>query len=222
MNHEQCAVRHGNKTKPSKMASIAGDMLAAINSVQRKNLITALHKGSGLSEKVFPKTSLSQRFSLDTTRWIDGSYMNPNAMFDMFGEYSRNSGMVVRKRMLKYMGINKRDGANKSDILLRYGYVSLAMQGITAQEWADNMQLRDTPGDEIALHTLCKMYDRHCCVYTSANLWTTIENKHHGFTEEEMLEKCDIKLLYIEPGVFGVLHSKPAMPPPPTFPYCSI
>ena len=43
-----------------------------------------------------------------------------------------------------------------------------------------------------------------------------LKTKHHGFTEEEMLEKCDIKLLYIEPGVFGVLHSKPAMPPPPS------
>ena len=116
------------------------------------------------------------------------------------------------------MQINKRDGVKKSDILLRQGYVSLTVQGLTAEQWADSMQKRDTPGNKIALHVLCKMYDRHCCVFTSANIWTTIENKNHGFTEDEMLEKCDIKLLFIEPGVFGVLKSKPAMPPPPLRP----
>ena len=79
------------------MASIAGNLMAAIQSIDHKSLITALHKGSGLSEKIFPKTRLAQRFTLDASRWIDGSFMNPNAMFDMFGEYSRSGGMVVRK-----------------------------------------------------------------------------------------------------------------------------
>ena len=122
------------------------------------------------------------------------------------------------KKLLKYLRINKRDGVKKSELLLRHPYVSLAVQGQTAQQWADSMQQHDTPGDEIALHVLCKMYNQHCCVFTSANIWTTIENKHHGFTEDEMLEKCDIKLLFIEPGVFGVLKSRPAMPPPPLHP----
>ena len=122
------------------MALIADDLLSAIQAIQQKSLIAAMHKGSGLSEKVFPKTLLAKRFTLDTTRWLDSSYMNPSAMFDMFSEYSRNGGMVEHKKMLKYMPINKCDGVKKSDILLRHGYVSLAVQGVTAQQRADSMQ----------------------------------------------------------------------------------
>ena len=83
------------------MASIADDLMSAIHEIEHKSLIAAMHKGSGLSEKVFPKTSLARRFTLDTSRWLDGSYMNPNVMFDMFGEYSRNGGMVVHKKIAK-------------------------------------------------------------------------------------------------------------------------
>ena len=35
-------------------------------------------------------------------------------------------------------------------------------------------------------------------------------------TEADIMETCDLCLLYIEPGVFGELQLKPAMPPPPS------
>ena len=65
--------------------------------------------------------------------------------------------------------------------------------------------------NEIALYVLCKMYYCHCVVITSAKLWTTIECDT-PVTEEFLLENADLHLLYIEPGVFGELRPKPAMP----------
>ena len=73
---------------------------------------------------------------------------------------------------------------------------------------------RDTPGDEIALHILCRMYNRHCVVITSAKLWSTVKTDR-PMCEEKLIEICDLKFLFVEPGVFGELRSKPAMPPAP-------
>ena len=73
----------------------------------------------------------------------------------------------------------------------------------------------ENPGDEIALYILCQMYHHHCVVITSSKCWTTLET-NGSLPESVLYELCDLKLLYIEPGVFGELKLRPAMPPPPT------
>ena len=45
-------------------------------------------------------------------------------------------------------------------------------------------------------------------------LWCTI-GSDVPLAEDYVLATCDIRLLYIEPGVFGELRPKPAMPPAP-------
>ena len=94
-------------------------------------------------------------------------------------------------------------------------WIALHMQNKTAREWADAMFNRENPGDEIALYVLCKMYCRHCVVITNSKCWTTLETDV-SLPESVLYELCDLKLLYIEPGVFGELKLRPAMPPPPT------
>ena len=116
--------------------------------------------------------------------------------------------------MFKYLGVTKKHGAEECKMLMN-AWIVLHMQGITARQWADAMLDRETPGDEIALYTLCKMYHHHCVVLTSAKCWTTLETET-PLPESVLYENCDIRLLYIEPGVFGELRLKPAMPPAPT------
>ena len=187
-------------------SSIAAEMMALIEKKKYKQIIPALPKGAGLSEKVFPCTSLSKTFSLDTSRWINGSYMNPNALFELFGAFSGQTSLQVRNAMFKYLGITKKHGAEQYKTLMN-AWITLHMQGITARQWADAMFDRETPGDEIALYTLCRMYHRHCVVITSAKCWTTLDTDS-PLPEAVLYENCDIKLLYIEPGVFGELTPK--------------
>ena len=191
--------------------SILADLLSAIKARQYKQIVPSLAEGSGLSELIFPKTSLAISYALITKRWLDGSYMNPNALFELFGEYNNEMGMQVQKRMLKILGITKKHGVDKCNIL-KNSWIALHMHGISARQWADSMFLRDTLGDEIVLYTLCKMYHQHCVVVTSAKLWTTLETTA-TMTEADIMEACDLRLLYIEPGIFGELWLKPAMPP---------
>ena len=193
--------------------SIASALLDVINAVPYERLIAALPQGAGLSETVFPKTRLAKTYSLDMRRWVDGSYMNPNAMFELFGEFNNESGMQTRKRMFKFIGITHQQKAEDCD-LLKDAWIALHMQGLSAEDWSINMMKRDTPGDEIALHILCRMFNRHCVVITSAKMWSTVKTDH-PIDEEKLMEICDLKFLFVEPGVFGELRSKPAIPPAP-------
>ena len=76
---------------------------------------------------------------------------------------------------------------------------------------------RDTPGDEIALHILSRMYMRHSVVVTSMKLWSTIKTEG-PLQEDELMAKCDLRFLFIEPGVYGELKLKPTLPPAPPKP----
>ena len=186
-----------------------------MNIPEFKDPVPALPLGAGMSEELFPKTVLSKTYWLDTRRWLDGSYMNPAALFELFGEFSNDDGKVVRRKMIRHMGINREYKGSRSRILKR-AWIALHMHGLTADEWASNMLNTETPGDEIALYALCHMYNRHVMVYSRAHIWSTVDSK---MTEEELNSVCDIKLLFIEDGVFGELKTKPysAAPHTPVF-----
>ena len=115
--------------------------------------------------------------------------------------------------MLKFLGITKIHGADKSNIL-KNSWIALHMHDLTMRQWANAMFMKDTPSDEIALYVLCKMYHHHVAMVTSAKIWSTVECDT-PMSDEELLSLCDLCLLYIEPGVFGKLKLKPAMPPAP-------
>ena len=193
--------------------SIASEMMSIIDAKKYKQIIPALVSGTGLSEDLFMRTSLSERYILDMKWWLNGSYMNPRVLFELFGEYSNETTLKVRRNMLKYMGITKICGA-ESCAILKNAWISLHMKGLSACEWADQMFQRETPGEEIAIYTLCKMYKQHCMIFTTAKCWSTLEASG-PITEAELFDLCDICLLYIEAGVFGELCMRPPMPPAP-------
>ena len=193
-------------------ASIATKLLAKINAVPYKQILPALHGNSGISEVKFSRTTLASRFLLDTRRWLDSSYMNPNTMFEYFGLFSNETSKQVRKNMIMYLGLNKKKGYENCAIL-KNSWIALGLQSIDAKKWLEDMKKLDTPGDKIALYTLCRMYHRHCLIFTKVKSWCTIDD-NTGMDEEAMLDKCDIVLLFIELGVFGELKTRPYAPPP--------
>ena len=82
---------------------IAVEMMALINTHKYVQIIPALPAGAGPSEKIFHKTMWSMKYFLDTDRWLDGSFMNPNAMFELFGKFNCETPLQVRKHMLKFL-----------------------------------------------------------------------------------------------------------------------
>ena len=192
--------------------SIASELLSTINQIPYKVIIPALLSNVGISETLFPKTQLATKYKLDIHRWVDGSYMNPNALFECFSLFSSEDGKTVRKNMLKYLGLHKKNSWKNCNTL-KNSWIALHMKGLTAQEWSDSMKKFDTAGDEIALYVLCRMYNRHCMVYTKMNIWSTVDTDI-PIPEETLIGMCDIRLLFIETDVFGELQIIPYEPAP--------
>ena len=155
---------------------------------------------------------MATKYKLDIHRWVDGSYMNPNALFEYFGLFSSEDGKTVRKNMLKYLGLHKKNGWKNCNTL-KNSWIALHMKGMTAQEWSDSMKKFDTAGDEIALYVLCRMYNQHCMVYTKMNIWSTV-GTDVPIPEETLIGMCDIRLLFIETDVIGELQIIPYAPAP--------
>ena len=138
-------------------SSVAGELMAVIDSRLYKSIVPALPLRAGMSEFMFPKTTLSHTFSLDVNRWLEGLYMNPNAMYDMFGQFSGETGAQVCCSLQKYLGITKKKGVDDC-ALLKQSWIALHMQDKTPQEWANGLFDADTPGDEIVLFALSRMF----------------------------------------------------------------
>ena len=179
--------------------SIAGELLAAMNAKKFRQIIPSLPSGCEMSEDTFPRTSLPKKYTLDVNQWLDGSFMNPNAMFELFAGYSGQTTLQVGKAMLQYLSVTHKRGMDNSNIL-KNAWISLHMNGLSARQWADSKFL-----NEISLFVLCKMFQRHIIVFTSAKCWTTLEVESLC-SEDDIFNSCDIRLLYIELGVFGELR----------------
>ena len=84
---------------------------------------------------------------------------------------------------------------------------------LTLAEWIKWMVDEETPGDEIAIFALSRMYNRHVIIYTKKYHWTTVVH-HVDVSEDEVAGWCDIHLLYIKPYVFGEIKRiwKPVAP----------
>ena len=153
-------------------------------------MVSALPKEAGMDERLFKKTKLAKKFTLDTTRWLDGSWMNPNAMFELFGTFSDETSEEVRSKMLDILGANGENGFHNE--FYDRCFIALHMAGIELLDWISEMHKSDTPGDEIMLFELCKSYNRHCMVYTHGNIWSTVATKTL-IPEEQLSELCPIK-----------------------------
>ena len=67
------------------------------------------------------------------------------------------------------------------------------------------MVSEETPGDEIALYILSRMYWKHEFVYTQMFWWTTLLYMW-PVQEKEIMDKCEVVLVYMKPGAFGELQ----------------
>ena len=73
------------------------------------------------------------------------------------------------------------------------------------QKCVVDMADEHTPGDELTLYVLAHMYRHHAYVFTQMFWWTTLLYTV-PVTEKELLNQCDVVLVYIKEGVFGELE----------------
>ena len=83
----------------------------------------------------------------------------------------------------------------------------LEVCGITFREWALSACNQYYYSDELVLYVLCRIFHRHAFIMCTDHVWTTIESEI-PLTINELLDVCDLKLLFLRPGIFGKLKLK--------------
>ena len=187
--------------------------------------VSNLTKTHCVNLKKFRRKRLPEGTWITTRRFVNKSnHPVPDAMFDLFGEFSSQSGSEVRDTMIGWSYDNFR-------MLDSAFTVALRQRNTTLRAWLNNMADERTPGDELTLYILACMYRRHVYVFTQMFWWTTLLYTV-PVSEKELMAQCDVVLVYIRDGVFGELvpirgpapapkmgkESPPKLPTPPKDP----
>ena len=82
--------------------------------------------------------------------------------------------------------------------------MALQLKSVTAEEWIKVMESPETPGDELCLYLLGRLYYRHSLVVNKYNIWCTVDTGLRTDTRQLFEWSC-IKLLYLGNRTYGVL-----------------
>ena len=158
-----------------------------------------LNQNTCVNLKKFRRERLPEGTWITTKRFVNKSNRPvPDAIFELFGEFSSQSGSEVCDTMIGWSYDNFR--------MLESAFtVALRQRNTTLWAWLNNMADEHTQGDESTLYILAHMYRRHVYVFTQMFWWTTLLHTI-PVSEKELMAQCDIVLVYIRDGVFGELE----------------
>ena len=192
----------GGKTELPKMAatfSIAEEIIDAIKDKTYDSCVSNLTKTHRVNLKNFRRERLPDGTCVTMKRFV--TKMNrpvPNAMFELFGEFSNQSGPEVRFTMI---------GWSYDNFQMLEGVFSVALSQCNTNlcAWLNLMADVHTPGEELTLYVLAHMYCHHAYMFTQMFWWTTLLYIV-PVTEKELLTQCDVVLVYMNDGVFSELE----------------
>ena len=182
-----------------KITEIGGNMTA----LEYKETVAPLSVDNKLPDHVFQhlKRTLKGKyiFNLELFSNRRGT-AKPNGMFELFGRYTNESTDDIRQHMIDYVHTNTVDLKNMTIEYFKTKLGDLMM-------WTYHMSKPTTPGDELTLFILCKIYYRHAVIHTIKDPWCTINISKTGpITAIE--EKCDIVLVFLTFGFTEAQHVK--------------
>ena len=178
---------------------MAGELLRDLRAKSYDTCISNLTKTHCVNLKKFNRERLPAGTWITCKRFLTNSNrIVPNALFDLFGEFSDQTGSTVHDNMVGWAFDNYR-------LLENVCKIAMDQRKTTLRAWINEMAKEQTPGDEIALYVLSRMYHKHAFVYTHMFWWTTLLYTW-PVKEKEIMEKCEIVLVYMKPGAFGELH----------------
>ena len=185
--------------------TVARMLLDCLSKENYRTSITGILKSSGFDYQDFVNSANAEKYYLDTSLFTKQGHLNSNGMFELFAQFSLDSPMDVRENMVNMILGNK-------DTFASAACVPLLLKKMSIDVWLSHMTKSTTPGDEIALFALCKIYLKHACVLTKHSIWTSIDLIE--ISQEDLIKKSDLVLLYMGEHMFGMLHPKASLSNP--------
>ena len=74
---------------------------------------------------------------------------------------------------------------------------------ISLSRWIENMRKDTSPGDNICLYLLARMYNKHVYVHNKIFYWCMAIHIIKSKVDLELINDCEIELVFVHPWVFG-------------------
>ena len=187
------------KMVTSEKLSMAGELLHDLRAKSYDTCLSNLTKTHCVNLKKFIRERLLEGTLITCKRFLTNfNRVVPNAFFDLFSEFSNQTGSIVCDNMVGWAFDNYR-------LLENMCKIAMEQCKTTLQGWINEMASEQTLGDEIALYILSRMYWKHAFVYTQMFWWTALLYTW-PVQEKELMDKCEVVLVYMKPGAFGELQ----------------
>ena len=187
------------KMATAEKLSMAGELLRDLRAKSYDTCLSNLTKTHCVNLNKFNRERLPEGTWIMCKRFlINSNRIVPNALFDLFGEFSDQTGSIAHDNMVGWAVDNYR-------LLENVCKIAMDQHKTTLQGWINEMASEQTPGDEIALYILSRMYCKHAFVYTQMFWWMTLLYTW-PVQEKEIMDKCEIVLVYMKPAAFGELQ----------------
>ena len=173
------------------------DYFSRPNKHRFNDLIGIISPKNGISIRAFQKQKLRPGYWVDTRRFLSKTKRElANGMFEIFGDFSEESASIVRENLMGWIYDNYR-------AVKKWIHVMLAHKEITLSNWIDNMRKDVTPGDDVCLYLLARMYNKHVYVHNKQFYWCTAVHKIMCEMDLELINDCEVELVFVHSWVFG-------------------
>ena len=180
--------------------SIAEELLEAISYQQMRAHPAYISESDAVTYRDFAQMELSSRYVLDTINLYWTGRTNSNHVFDIFSEYfSHGDSGKTRLDMINFVADNKQ--RYKMDC-----HIVLKMHETNLEGWACRMTYFENCADKLALYALSDLTKKHTVVITMSKPWTTLHPDVNIADIYDLIDKCDVKLVFLGNCRFGRLR----------------
>ena len=171
---------------------------------------------NGISIRTFQKQRLRPGHWVDTRRFLSKTKCElANGLFEVFGDFSNEPANLVRDNLIGWIYDNFRDVGRWTKLMLKEKEQTLS-------EWIEHTRKETTPGDDMCLYLLARMYNKHVYVHNKLFYWCMAIHKIKSEIDLELIRDCAIELVFVHPWVFSevkrVRIPKGIVPTPSTTP----
>ena len=189
--------------------SIVDELLSCVSPYSYSDKISCLTMDDFVVLKQFPNTYLGQLFRIDHSGCKENGEINNSYLLEIFGNFSGEEPESVRSDTIECI-------QSGSKVYEHVGEEFFEMHGTTFHKWALSACNNYYYGDELFVYALCRIFHRHAMIVCYDRVWTTI-NPQHTLSINELLDVCDLHLVFLRPGIYSELKLKRqhgSLPPP--------
>ena len=184
--------------------SIAVELLKSISLQNRRPQLAYLSESDAVSVQEYSRSVFAERYVLDTVNLYWPGRLNRHHVYDLFLEYlTHGDSGKTRIDMLDFVT------KNESRYLMDCHTV-LKMHELNLDTWAQHVVCFENGADELAIYALSDLVQVHTTILMKTKPWTTLHPDLQLQDTFQMLEICDVNLVFLGNDQYGVLRKRPS------------